>query len=63
MHCIKDNSECEFGAVQQITINENSDSVLQYCYGRQWRSVCGEFWTQRHTNVVCRELGKLTSSH
>ncbi|CAB1347616.1 unnamed protein product [Coregonus sp. 'balchen'] len=57
--------EDELTCVAKMTVNTtfsvrlvSEQSVLQiYSAGTGWRSVCGEDWTQQHTEKACQQLG------
>ncbi|XP_070826775.1 transmembrane protease serine 4a isoform X1 [Chaetodon trifascialis] len=57
--------EDEMNCVASLKVNTtypvrltSAQNVLQvYSPGSGWRSVCGEDWTQQHTETACKQLG------
>ena len=48
---------CTDGAVQLVDGTLPAEGRVEFCSGREWGTVCDDFWGFNDALVVCRELG------
>ena len=54
-------TECSDGAVSLVSGGTPYEGRVEVCQGGRWGTICNDLWTVEDTDVVCRELGLLSS--
>ena len=53
--------ECSDGLVRLVDGQTETEGRVKVCQGGVWGTICDDHWTQEDTDVVCRQLGFLSS--
>ena len=53
--------ECSDGAVRLVDGETATEGRVEVCQGGVWGTICNDHWTYEDTDVVCGELGLLSS--
>ena len=48
---------CDYGHMRLVGGETEAEGRLELCNDGRWGTVCDNRWTDRHTAVVCRQLG------
>ena len=49
--------DCSFADVRLVDGQTEAEGRLELCENGKWGTVCDNQWTDRHSAVVCRQLG------
>ena len=62
-HCITNPpmEECVDGEVRLMNGETVTEGRVEVCLGGHWGTVCTNLWTSKNTDVVCGQLGLLSS--
>ena len=53
--------ECSDGGVRLADGDTPTEGRVEVCQGGVWGTICNDHWSQADTDVVCGELGLLSS--
>lgn len=53
--------ECIDGGVRLVDGGSVTEGRVEVCLGGQWGTVCTDLWTSEDTDVVCGQLGLLST--
>ena len=53
--------ECVDGGVRLVDSDIATEGRVEVCEGGRWGTICNDHWTPEDTDVVCGELGLLSS--
>ena len=53
--------ECVDGGVRLVDGDTATEGRVEVCEGGRWGTICNDHWTSEDTDVVCGELGLLSS--
>ena len=48
---------CYNGEVRLVGGETDAEGRVEICNNGKWETVCGKYWTETNTAIVCRHLG------